>query len=92
MSFISLKLVLPAIGKLLRPRARLLALIKPQFEAGRGEIKKGIVRDAGSSSRRYATTSPHFWPRTAGASAAACHRRSSAATAIAEFFIEAERG
>jgi 23S rRNA (cytidine1920-2'-O)/16S rRNA (cytidine1409-2'-O)-methyltransferase len=45
-SFISLKLVLPAIGKLLRPRACLVALIKPQFEAKRSAIKKGIVRDA----------------------------------------------
>jgi 23S rRNA (cytidine1920-2'-O)/16S rRNA (cytidine1409-2'-O)-methyltransferase len=45
-SFISLKLVLPAIGKLLRARAALVALIKPQFEAGRSDIKKGIVRDA----------------------------------------------
>jgi 23S rRNA (cytidine1920-2'-O)/16S rRNA (cytidine1409-2'-O)-methyltransferase len=45
-SFISLKLVLPAIGKLLRARAALVALIKPQFEARRSDIKKGIVRDA----------------------------------------------
>ena len=45
-SFISLKLVLPAVGKFLKPRATLLALIKPQFEVGRGGIKKGIVRDA----------------------------------------------
>jgi 23S rRNA (cytidine1920-2'-O)/16S rRNA (cytidine1409-2'-O)-methyltransferase len=45
-SFISLKLVLPAIGTLLSPRAQLLALIKPQFEAGRGASNKGIVRDA----------------------------------------------
>ena len=48
-SFISLKLVLPAVGNLLKPRAQILALIKPQFEAiGRGSpkaIKKGIVRD-----------------------------------------------
>jgi 23S rRNA (cytidine1920-2'-O)/16S rRNA (cytidine1409-2'-O)-methyltransferase len=44
-SFISLKLVLPAIEQLLAPRADLLALIKPQFEAGRRAIKKGIVRD-----------------------------------------------
>jgi 23S rRNA (cytidine1920-2'-O)/16S rRNA (cytidine1409-2'-O)-methyltransferase len=42
-SFISLKLVLPAIGKLLRPRASLVALIKPQFETQRTGIKKGIV-------------------------------------------------
>src|SRR6202044_1489974 len=47
-SFISLKLVLPAIGHLLKPRAQILALIKPQFEAGQANkksIKKGIVRD-----------------------------------------------
>jgi 23S rRNA (cytidine1920-2'-O)/16S rRNA (cytidine1409-2'-O)-methyltransferase len=44
-SFISLKLVLPAIGKLLKSQATLLALIKPQFEAPRRAIKKGIVRD-----------------------------------------------
>jgi 23S rRNA (cytidine1920-2'-O)/16S rRNA (cytidine1409-2'-O)-methyltransferase len=44
-SFISLKLVLPAIGALLRPRAWLIALINPQFEAGRADLKKGIVRD-----------------------------------------------
>ena len=43
-SFISLKLVLPAIGKLLRPRASILALIKPQFETQRSKIKNGIVR------------------------------------------------
>jgi 23S rRNA (cytidine1920-2'-O)/16S rRNA (cytidine1409-2'-O)-methyltransferase len=45
-SFISLKLVLPAIGELLTPSAALLALIKPQFETGRRDIKKGIVRDS----------------------------------------------
>ena len=45
-SFISLKLVLPAIGKILKQRASIVALIKPQFEAKRNAIKKGIVRDA----------------------------------------------
>ena len=44
-SFISLKLVLPAVGKLLRRARKLVALIKPQFEAQRRNIKKGIVRD-----------------------------------------------
>jgi len=44
-SFISLKLVLPAIGTLLRTPAAIVALIKPQFEAKRSAIKKGIVRD-----------------------------------------------
>jgi 23S rRNA (cytidine1920-2'-O)/16S rRNA (cytidine1409-2'-O)-methyltransferase len=43
-SFISLKLVLPSALALARFPARLLALIKPQFEAGRRALKKGIVR------------------------------------------------
>ena len=44
-SFISLKLVLPAALALTRPPAQLVALIKPQFEAGRAALKRGIVRD-----------------------------------------------
>jgi 23S rRNA (cytidine1920-2'-O)/16S rRNA (cytidine1409-2'-O)-methyltransferase len=44
-SFISLKLVLPAALSLASSPARLIALIKPQFEAGRAHLKKGIVRD-----------------------------------------------
>jgi 23S rRNA (cytidine1920-2'-O)/16S rRNA (cytidine1409-2'-O)-methyltransferase len=44
-SFISLKLVLPAALVLAGQPAHFLALIKPQFEAGRPHLKKGIVRD-----------------------------------------------
>jgi len=44
-SFISLKLVLPATLALTARPAQLVALIKPQFEAGRAQLKKGIVRD-----------------------------------------------
>lgn len=44
-SFISLKLVLPALDRLLSRPAQLVALIKPQFEAGRGNVRKGIVRN-----------------------------------------------
>jgi 23S rRNA (cytidine1920-2'-O)/16S rRNA (cytidine1409-2'-O)-methyltransferase len=44
-SFISLKLVLPAVLPLLAPAAALAVLVKPQFEAGRAHVKKGIVRD-----------------------------------------------
>ncbi|HEX6922890.1 MAG TPA: TlyA family RNA methyltransferase [Bacillales bacterium] len=45
-SFISLKLILPALAEILQPGGDVVALIKPQFEAGREEVgKKGIVRD-----------------------------------------------
>jgi 23S rRNA (cytidine1920-2'-O)/16S rRNA (cytidine1409-2'-O)-methyltransferase len=45
-SFISLKLILPIALQLAAAPMSLLALIKPQFEAPRAAIKKGIVRDA----------------------------------------------
>lgn len=45
-SFISLKIVLPAIKNLLKPTGQVLCLIKPQFEAGKDKVgKKGVVRD-----------------------------------------------
>ena len=45
-SFISLRLVLPAIKALLKPTGQLVCLIKPQFEAGKDKVgKKGVVRD-----------------------------------------------
>jgi 23S rRNA (cytidine1920-2'-O)/16S rRNA (cytidine1409-2'-O)-methyltransferase len=45
-SFISATKIMPAIVPLLKPAGRLLVLIKPQFEVGRGEVGKGgIVRD-----------------------------------------------
>ena len=46
-SFISLRLVMPAVAPLLKPDAEIMCLIKPQFEAGRELVgKKGVVRDA----------------------------------------------
>lgn len=45
-SFISLKLVIPAVVRLLAEGAQVLALIKPQFEVGKGEVGKGgVVKD-----------------------------------------------
>ena len=45
-SFISIRLILPAVHALLREDGDMLCLIKPQFEAGRGKVgKKGVVRD-----------------------------------------------
>lgn len=46
-SFISLKLVLPVASELLKNDGEVVALIKPQFEAGREQVgKKGVVRDS----------------------------------------------
>jgi 23S rRNA (cytidine1920-2'-O)/16S rRNA (cytidine1409-2'-O)-methyltransferase len=45
-SFISLRQILPVIPPLLTPGADVVALVKPQFEAGRAEVRKGIIRDA----------------------------------------------
>jgi 23S rRNA (cytidine1920-2'-O)/16S rRNA (cytidine1409-2'-O)-methyltransferase len=46
-SFISLKIVVPAVVAFLKPRAEILALIKPQFEVGKGLVGKGgVVKEA----------------------------------------------
>ena len=44
-SFISLRQIFPAVAAVLRPGADVVALVKPQFEAGREEVHKGIIRD-----------------------------------------------
>lgn len=45
-AFISLKLVLPVVKKLIRDNGEIVCLIKPQFEAGRERVgKKGVVKD-----------------------------------------------
>jgi 23S rRNA (cytidine1920-2'-O)/16S rRNA (cytidine1409-2'-O)-methyltransferase len=47
-AFISLALVLPAVAAVLAPGSPLVALVKPQFEVGRGQVGKGgVVRDPG---------------------------------------------
>ncbi len=48
-SFISLRLVLPSVAALLAPGAWVVALVKPQFEAGRAEADRGrgVIRDQG---------------------------------------------
>ncbi len=90
-SFISLKLVLPAAGKLLKPRATLVALIKPQFEAGRRDSKKGIVRDAAIHAAICDDIAAFLvalgW-RVGGVAPSAIH----GGDGNREFFIEAERG
>jgi len=45
-SFISLKIVIPAVIPFLKQQGKILALIKPQFEVGKGEVGKGgVVKD-----------------------------------------------
>ncbi|MGC5324427.1 TlyA family RNA methyltransferase [Brevibacillus sp. SYSU BS000544] len=45
-SFISLRLILPVLHQFLKPQGEVLALVKPQFEAGKDNVgKNGIVRD-----------------------------------------------
>jgi 23S rRNA (cytidine1920-2'-O)/16S rRNA (cytidine1409-2'-O)-methyltransferase len=50
-SFISLSRILPVIPPVLQPGADIVALVKPQFEAGREEVRKGIIRDAAVHAR-----------------------------------------
>ena len=51
-SFISLRLVLPPTLNLLKPEGQVIALIKPQFEAGRSDVGKGgVVRDVHTHAR-----------------------------------------
>ncbi len=51
-SFISLRHVLPAVAPLITPRGRILALVKPQFEAGRDDVGAGgIVTDPATHAR-----------------------------------------
>ena len=51
-SFISLKIVVPAVSAFLKNNAGILALIKPQFEVGKNQVGKGgVVRDSALHSR-----------------------------------------
>ncbi|MDP2643662.1 MAG: TlyA family RNA methyltransferase [Desulfobacterales bacterium] len=60
-SFISLKIVLPAILKFTGENARILALIKPQFEAVKGRVGKGgVVRDTDAHEQVLETMSDFF--------------------------------
>jgi 23S rRNA (cytidine1920-2'-O)/16S rRNA (cytidine1409-2'-O)-methyltransferase len=76
LSFISLRLVLPALRRVSAPDAEAVVLVKPQFEAGREQVGKGgVVRD------------PAVWYRTAlevaqGASSVGWHLRAAVPSPI----------
>jgi 23S rRNA (cytidine1920-2'-O)/16S rRNA (cytidine1409-2'-O)-methyltransferase len=50
-SFISLSRIFPVLPPVMRAGADVVALVKPQFEAGREEVRKGIIRDAAIHAR-----------------------------------------
>jgi 23S rRNA (cytidine1920-2'-O)/16S rRNA (cytidine1409-2'-O)-methyltransferase len=50
-SFITVKHILPVVPAVLRPAADVVALVKPQFEAGRSEVRKGVIHDAAIHAR-----------------------------------------
>jgi 23S rRNA (cytidine1920-2'-O)/16S rRNA (cytidine1409-2'-O)-methyltransferase len=56
-SFISLRQIFPVIPPLLRPAADVVALVKPQFEAGRAEVRKGVIHDSAVHDRVLAEVS-----------------------------------
>jgi 23S rRNA (cytidine1920-2'-O)/16S rRNA (cytidine1409-2'-O)-methyltransferase len=45
-SFISLRYILPVIPPVVRPGGDIVVLVKPQFEAGRAEVGKGVIHDS----------------------------------------------
>jgi len=60
-SFISLKIVVPAVVPFLKPDGKILALIKPQFEVGKGEVGKGgVVKDPALHEKVIADLSVFF--------------------------------
>ena len=50
-SFISLRQILPVVPRLLRQGGDVIALVKPQFEAGRAEVGKGVIHDPAIQAR-----------------------------------------
>jgi 23S rRNA (cytidine1920-2'-O)/16S rRNA (cytidine1409-2'-O)-methyltransferase len=68
-SFISVRLVLPSALRLAAPGWQALVLVKPQFEAGRAEVPKGVVRDPAVHRRvlrEVAGSSPAWQARVLG--------------------------
>ena len=59
-SFISLQLILPVVRSLLVPQGEVVALIKPQFEVGKGRVGKGGVVRSQEEHRRVITEISEF--------------------------------
>ena len=69
LSFISLKAVLPAVWACLRDGGKLIALVKPQFEAGKAEVDKGrgVIRDVAVQDATLASVSDFALTQLTGA-------------------------
>jgi 23S rRNA (cytidine1920-2'-O)/16S rRNA (cytidine1409-2'-O)-methyltransferase len=91
-SFISLTLVLPTVFASLRPAGQVLALVKPQFEAGRDEVGKGgVVRDARVHAACVASVA--LWAIEHGARVRGVYRSPLIGPAgNREFFLHLQRG
>jgi len=71
LSFISLRLVLPALSRVALPGADLILLVKPQFEAGPADVgRKGVVRD------------PTVWRRAVEGVASSCREHGLAGSGV----------
>jgi 23S rRNA (cytidine1920-2'-O)/16S rRNA (cytidine1409-2'-O)-methyltransferase len=89
-SFISLKLVLPVALGLTAAGGSTLALIKPQFEAGRGEVGKGVVRDP-AVHRRVVEEIVSFSEKLGLAVMGTCESPITGPAGNREFFLYARR-
>jgi len=90
-SFISLKLVVPAVIRLIRPDAILIALIKPQFEVGRGAVEKhGVVRNP-ALHRQVIEATQSFFHEQGLAVLGTCESPITGPAGNREFFIYAQR-
>ena len=75
LSFISLRLALPPSFRHLREHGEVVALVKPQFEAGREAVEKGgIVRDSAARSSSVVAVAEHFARDGVGVIAVAASR------------------
>lgn len=92
LSFISLRLALPPSFRHLRDGGIVVALVKPQFEAGRDAVEKGgIVRDSGARADAVVAVAEHFAREGAGVIAVAVSRVAGR-EGNREIFVQAVKG
>jgi len=86
-SFISLKLVLPAVVSCLTGRREVVALVKPQFEAGRDEVGRGGIVRRPETHRRVLETIVEFIAARSWAVAGLCNSAIRGTEGNREFFV-----